>query len=146
MSGYVVVDASVALKWVIDENQSGTARALARSWIDLQLQPVAPFLWAAELTNGLFRMVAHARISLDSALPLLTSLFDADVQLLEPPDLHTRAMKLAAELRQPAAYDAHYLALAEILDCELWTADERFFRAASNTFGRLRRLGDFRPT
>ena len=25
-----------------------------------------------------------------------------------------------------AAFDAHYLALAEIFGCELWTADEKF--------------------
>ena len=54
-------------------------------------------------------------------------------------------MELAWELHQPAAYDAHYLALAEILDCEMWTADDRFFRAASSTSGRVRRLADFRP-
>lgn len=37
----------------------------------------------------------------------------------------------------------HYLALAEALDCELWTADERFYRAASSGHTRVRWIGSF---
>ena len=39
--------------------------------------------------------------------------------------------------------DAHYLALAESVNCELWTADERFYRAASPTVDNVRWVGDF---
>lgn len=37
-------------------------------------------------------------------------------------------------------FDAHYLALAEELDCEFWTADARFYRAATPTADRIRLL------
>jgi predicted nucleic acid-binding protein len=40
-------------------------------------------------------------------------------------DLHLRAVELAALHNLPAAYDAHYLALAERLGIECWTADEK---------------------
>lgn len=146
MSGQVVVDASLTLKWVVHENLSDAAHALAQTWTDLQIQPVAPFLWTAETSNGLFRMVTQGRITREPALALLAQLLDARVQLLQPPDLQARAIAIALELRQPAAYDAHYLALAEIVDCELWTADDRFYRAASSTFSRVRRLANFRPS
>ena len=42
-----------------------------------------------------------------------------------------------------ATYDAHYLALAESFDCELGTADERFYRAASPRVDNVRWLGEF---
>ena len=62
---------------------------------------------------------------------------ESGVDLREPPGLHRRAMELAAQLRQDAAYDAYYLALAELLDCELWTADQRFYRAATPLHSRI---------
>lgn len=49
---------------------------------------------------------------------------------------------MADQLRQDAAYDAHYLALAETLNCDLWTADERFYRAASATFKFVKWLAE----
>ena len=36
-----------------------------------------------------------------------------------------------------AAYDSFYLALAEGLDCELWTADERLHNAAGVAWVKL---------
>ena len=61
--------------------------------------------------------------------------------LVEPPGLHTKAIELAAELGQNTAYDTHYLALAEMLDCEVWTADEHFFRSSAVDFPRVRWIG-----
>ena len=40
-------------------------------------------------------------------------------------------LELASGLNQRTIYDAHYLALAETLDCEQWTTDKKSFRAAS---------------
>jgi predicted nucleic acid-binding protein len=56
-------------------------------------------------------------------------------------DSHRRSLALAAELDIASAYDAHYLALAEELDCELWTADSRLYNAVRDRFPRIRMLG-----
>jgi predicted nucleic acid-binding protein len=39
-----------------------------------------------------------------------------------------------------AAYDVHYLALAELLGCELWTADEKFFNSVKKKKPQVRLL------
>ena len=52
-------------------------------------------------------------------------------------------MELASELRLGAVYDAYYLALAESLACELWTADRRFHRIAANASYPVHWVGDF---
>ena len=52
-----------------------------------------------------------------------------------------RALELASQLDQRDAYDSHYLALAEELDCDFWTADARFYRAAGSLVDRIRLLG-----
>ena len=64
-------------------------------------------------------------------------------EIRESPQLHLRALELARELQQPAVYDTHYLALAEILDCDLLTADERFFNSVKERNPRVRWLSHY---
>jgi predicted nucleic acid-binding protein len=47
----------------------------------------------------------------------------------------------ATRFNRPAAYDAHYLALAEMMNCEFWTADERLFNAVRDKLSWVRWLG-----
>ena len=142
MNGSAVVDASQAVKWMVQEDLTEAAVVLAGSWAHQGVQLVAPYLIPVEVANSLFRKVAHRELSSDTATLLLDRLIDIGVGLREPRGLHIRAMDLAAQLRQPAVYDSHYLALAQILDCDLWTADERFFRAAAGQFPSLHWIGE----
>ena len=48
-----------------------------------------------------------------------------------------------ATFARGAVYDAHYLALADILGCEYWTADERFYRAVLAACRNVRWIGEF---
>ncbi len=73
----------------------------------------------------------------------MQDLMSLGLTLHDTPNLHVRALELASQLSQSATYDAQYLALAESLGCELWTADERFYRAASSGVDNLRWIGEF---
>jgi len=55
------------------------------------------------------------------------------LELHGEPDLHWRALELAAKFSLPAACDAHYLALAELLEGEFWTADGRLARTVRSS-------------
>lgn len=143
MNGMVVVDASLAVKWLVSEIHSDKAYALARSWASQGMHPVAPYLMPVEVANALHRRVVRIEVTAEAAIRLLESLLASGIDLREPPRLHSRALELANQLRQDAAYDAHYLALAETLGCDLWTADERFYRAAASQYGQVRWLGHF---
>ena len=48
---------------------------------------------------------------------------------------------LATRFNRPTAYDAKYLALAEMMNCEFWTADERLFNAVRDELSWVRWLG-----
>ncbi len=48
-------------------------------------------------------------------------------------ELHRQALKIAQRYNLPATYDAHYLALAERLGIEFWTADRRLFNAVRSS-------------
>ena len=143
MSGFVVVDASLALKWLVREEHSDTALALLRFWESQDLRPAAPRLMPFEAANAVHRRVVRGELTVETAAALIENLLSSRLELHETPNLHRRALELASQLDQGAVYDAHYLALAEILECEMWTADEKFVRAASPVARNLRWLGEF---
>jgi len=142
VNGSVVIDASLAVKWLVDENYSSEARAIARGWEARGVRTAAPCLMPVEVTNALHRRVVEKELSVEEAGGLVESLLSSGIELHEPLGLHGRALELASLLQQGAAYDSHYLALAETLNCELWTADERFFRAASQAARNVRWIGE----
>ena len=142
MSEFVVVDASVAFKWLVHEEFSDTAEALGRSWVSKGTRRVAPYLMLVEVANGLHRRVGQGELSIQDATRLLRQLLASGIELLDQPDLAVRALELASQLNQGAVYDAHYLALAESLGCELWTADQRFYRAVGSGVDNVRWIGD----
>ena len=138
----MVVDASVAVKWLVEEVDSEEALALGDSWAEAGVQLVAPYLLPFEVANALHRRVLGEELSTQQASELVEFLLGMGIELLETPLVHVRALELASELDQRAAYDSHYLALAEELDCDFWTADARFYRAAVSTIGHVRWIGD----
>ena len=143
MNGHVVVDASLAFKWLVKEDRSEEARAIARSWEDRGVRTAAPHFMPVEVTNALHRRVTRNEMSVEEAVGLAESLLASGIELHQPPDLYGRALELASRLNQGAVYDAHYLALAETLACDLWTADEKFYRAASPLTDNVRWIGEF---
>ena len=139
MNGSVVVDASLAVKWLIEEDDSDKAHAVLQSWVAQGITRIAPYLMPFEVANALHRRVIRGELNVGDSARLLES----RLELHQPPGLHARAMQIASELKQGAAYDAHYLALAESVGCDLWTADERFYRATSPSIQNVRWLGEF---
>ncbi len=143
MRDYVVVDASLAVKWVLREPYTEEALAMASEWAATGIKPAAPCLLLVEVTNVLHRRATLGQISLSHARQLMAGFLGMGIEIRESPQLHLWALELARELQQPAVYDAHYLALAEILDCDLWTADERFFNSVKEQQPRVKWLRQY---
>ena len=96
-----------------------------------------------EVANALHRRVVRAEMSVHDGVRLIEGLLSSGLELYETPHLHGRALELANRLNQGAVYDALYLALAENLSCDLWTADERFYHAARPVTDSVRWVGEF---
>ena len=141
MSEFLVVDASVAFKWLVEEENSDKATALTRLWDDEGTRLAAPSLMPFEVANALHRRVVQGDLAVEVAADLMQDLMSLGVACNATPNLHRRALELASQLNQGAVYDAHYLALAENLGCELWTADQRFYRAAGTGVDNVHWLG-----
>ena len=143
VNGSVLVVASLAIKWLVEEDDSDKAHAVLQSWVAKDITRIAPHLMPFEVANALHRRVLRGELNIGDSTRMIARLFESRLELRQPPNLHVRALQIASQLKQGAAYDAHYLALAESVGCELWTADERFFRAASPSVDNVHWIGEF---
>jgi predicted nucleic acid-binding protein len=117
-----VVDASVVVAALVDRGERGAwAEPLAISeWA------VAPQLLPVEVANALRRLVAAGLVSDDAASLAHRDLLDLPMGLVEYASVADRVWELR---RTVTAYDACYVALAELLDAPLATLDVRLARA-----------------
>lgn len=119
----VVVDASVVMKWYVDE--PGTLEAIALHDGDELL--VAPDLLLSEVANGAWQKVRRGLISSEQATAMLQDLGASNVTFRRGRALVPRALELALEIGD-SVYDCIYLALAEREALVHVTADEKLHR------------------
>ena len=137
----IVVDASVAVKWLVAEADSAAAQRLVGAPL------CAPDLLLAEIVNALWAMQRRERISTADAMAGFAKLARASIDLIPAAALAGDALALSCRLDHPA-YDCFYLALAIERDAHVVTADRRFVAAAeanAETKGRVRLLGAATP-
>ena len=146
LTDVVVVDANIAVKWLVREHDSDTATALAYEWRRDSVRVTAPYTLLGETANTLHQQVRRDRLAVNAATVLLQRLRSTGIEFHHDFALYPRAMELANQLNQGAVYDSIYLALAESLDCEFWTADSKFYQAAHGVRKNVRLLSDFAPT
>ena len=126
---------------MLAEPDSPVARCLWAEWEKRDIDVVSPSLWAYEVTSVIRNKVHRGKITSDEGEKAFAIIHKLGVRLIAPSDLHERAWEMAKKLNRPAAYDAHYLALAQTLDCEFWTADERLYNAIRDQLPWVRWLG-----
>ena len=148
MTDIVVVDASLALKWVLSEADSNAAIELLQRWNTANMEIIAPALFTYEATNILYRQVVTHKLSYEEVKKLLTKLLSIGILLnfAQHKEISIRAMELSHLFGLHAAYDAHYLALAEHEKCEYWTADSRLCNAVKDKLPWVHQLNEYQST
>jgi len=141
-SGLVVVDASVFLKWLFnDEEYVDQARVLRHDLLLRRaIKAIAPQLLVYEAINGIVVAARQNRITPEMAIEGMNDALAVGVELREVSA--ARILELAIKHRL-AAYDAAYLALAEDEKCDLWTGDRVFYQAVRTQSPCVRWIGDY---
>ena len=121
-----VVDASIAVKWVIPEVLSDKADRVRDGDEDV----LAPDLLLVEVATALWRKTAAKEISPREADDAFGLVRGSGIDLRPTAPLLPRAMVVARRLDHPV-YDCVYLALAERERAALVTADHRLLRRLS---------------
>ena len=124
----LVVDASVAVKWLVEEEHSDAANRLLGGTHEL----FAPRLMASEVGNALWRKVRMGELERSRAGALAAAISEMAVRWTEDEEVGPDAVRLSLALNRPV-YDCVYLALAHRLGATLVTADVRFVNALAET-------------
>lgn len=118
----LIVDASIAVKWVVEE--TGTAEALT---LKRTRRLAAPDLLSAECANILWKKVRRGELSPAEASVAARLLQRVDIDLRPMRSFLDTATRIAITLDHPA-YDCLYLAMAEADGTRFVTADDQFLR------------------
>lgn len=139
-----VADASVAVSWVLSDEDQEVSAASGRLLLASQRGEIGllvPVLWYYEVLNALRTAVARGRIPRQQGEEAFGTLLELNVGVASFPKNVQRTWGLALD-NGISAYDAAYLALAEDNGCECYSADRRLVQRAAGT-GFVRWIGDF---
>jgi predicted nucleic acid-binding protein len=119
----IVVDSSAMVAALVDGGPDGTWARAGLSGEEL----AAPAHLYVEVSNVLRRAVLSGQLAREAAALAHRDLVEAPVTLFPFEPLAARVWELHATV---TAYDAAFVALAEVLDAPLWTLDRRLAAAS----------------
>jgi predicted nucleic acid-binding protein len=145
MISWVVADSGIFLSAILVEEHTTKARSLMRLWRRQNIQIAAPTLLHYELVGVMRKLVHRKKLTAEQASKRRDLLLARQVELFFDMALVKRAYEFATQFNQPTAYDSQYLAVAERLNCEFWTADKRLYNAVCQDLTWVKWLGNFTP-
>ena len=95
------------------------------------------------MTSLLHLRTRRGDLTAGQVQPLPAQNLSCPICLLSPETLPEEALRLAKTLGLPAAYDAHHLALAQLLACELWANDRRLLRVLAGKLSFVHAIGGY---
>jgi predicted nucleic acid-binding protein len=123
-----VLDASIAIKWFVPEIYSDVARRLLASNHTF----LVPDFFFSELVNVFWKRVRRGEDTADNAKQTLADLNTIPLEVYLSRPLMPLALDIALQSDR-AVYDSLYLALAITQQCQMVTADEKFYNALRNS-------------
>lgn len=136
----MIVDASVILGAFFPDEAQAQAQALIRDHVIGQVQLAAPTLLLYELTNAVLQARHRGRISDEQADDILSSFEGLGIAL--EPVTWQQMLPLAVRFDR-SAYDAAYLALAQVTEQRLITGDSRMYNADREHLDYVDWIGDY---
>lgn len=129
----VCIDANLVVFYLASNETNSVYQQKWTQWQTNNYTLVAPSLMMYEITNAFHRAVTAGQINRTEGENLLESALNLGIRFYGDAELHRQALTIAQTYNLPATYDAHYLALAQRLNIELWTADRRLFNSVQSS-------------
>ena len=148
MNQILVVDASVAIKWVVAEEFSEQAEALLNDAASSAI--VGPPALSTEVANALYQRTRRrdpkTRLTVGEAEAALARFLAIGIQLVSSEDLDQQAFAFARQQRLADIYDTLYVILAQRLSTELWTDDRKLLEAVRRIAPWVRWIKEYPPS
>jgi predicted nucleic acid-binding protein len=127
----VVLDANLIASLALPLPYSQAATAQILEWKNQSISLAAPALWEYEVSTILRKALTASYLRADQLDAALEQIWQLNIEDVLPTfELQKKALSWAESLSQSKTYDAAYLAAAEMLQAEFWTADRRLAQAA----------------
>lgn len=140
----ICVDASVAVKWLFDEEHSDEAHALLEAAERASVPLIAPPLLLSEVANAIRQRQRSGELGIVEARNFLARFRALPVTIHWPDDLLDQALTVAHTHDLPAIYDAQYVVLTQMTGADFWTADRRLLRSLGG-LPFVHDIADWRP-
>lgn len=135
----LVLDSSVAMKWLLPEAGSAIARRVYGEWQGGRFTLVAPSLILAEVANALWKKVRRHELYRQHAARLFGEFLRLGLPVVPADGLVFHALGFSLRYDHPV-HDCIYMALAAREQCALLTADESLSRKFSAHEQKMVRL------
>ena len=131
------------LEMLLGDEFAQSAEDVYRRWTSESRPIFVPSLFYPEVTSAIRKRVFRKMIVPSDAPLLLDEALDWNITIwTDERPIQANALEFATRFNRPKAYDAQYLALADLLGCELWTADRRLVNAVAGELPWVRWIGE----
>jgi predicted nucleic acid-binding protein len=147
MTDSIVVDASLAVKWMVEENDSDKAEALLADTLSSHRLIYAPPHFLGETINALYQKLRSAdpakHIEQADAIQAMADFLKLPITIITPDDLYQQSFDFAQTRKMVTIYDGVYVVLAHILDLDCWTADKRLVEQLGSSAPWVHLISDY---
>lgn len=139
----VVIDASVVLKWYLDDEELGTkALNILTHYVSGDINLMAPSLIEYEVMNGLKIAQKRGRIDKESLLSGIEGFFNLEITVFNASHFSNKILDILSFF-DISSYDASYLALAENEKSPFVTADKVLYNKVHRKLKYIKWLEEF---
>lgn len=139
----IVVDASVALKWFLSDEQFGQAAlSLLDKYVSFELEIIAPSLLSYEVLNGLSIAQQRGRVETEKTVMAFEGFVELEIAKKNIFSIYNKIIHFSKSFNL-SIYDASYLGVADEEGIDLVTADKTLFNKTKTNLKWIRWLGDF---
>ncbi len=137
-----VIDASVVLKWYLDDEEYGQkALSLLSKYVSEELNIVAPSLLEYEVINGLLIAKKRGRIKEENILNAIDGFVNLEIKFVNLSSLYQEVLHYC-KAYNCSAYDASYLAVAEGEGAVMVTSDVGLYKSVRKDLKWVKWIGD----